>query len=328
MKKHCLFHMSVISFCALSFLLLQHGSSWAQTVASGPIDEKCVEARKVFAAGIKLDDMNLRREAFQKAVDLCPTYAEAHGNLANAYERLAMVAKLNFDGAREANDLLDLAVLHYEKALKIRPGFLGARNGLANLLMTQGRYPLALQHYMIILKEKPDMKEIEKLANEARKRSDKNTGQLKKAAEISGEARKSDMQDVFRLMGFQSHVIRDSDRQSFNNILFDGWSSAIRPGEPLNQLNEIGKALSSPELFSYKFIIEGHANAVGDYGRNMELSNDRANAVREYLVRNFNINPNRLLTQGFGFTRPKTSPETDPVNRRVEIVFFKENSAP
>ena len=121
MKKHCLFHMSVISFCALSFLLLQHGSSWAQTVASGPIDEKCVEARKVFAAGIKLNDMNLRREAFQKAVDLCPTYAEAHGNLANAYERLAMVAKLNFDGAREANDLLDLAVLHYEKALKINP---------------------------------------------------------------------------------------------------------------------------------------------------------------------------------------------------------------
>jgi OOP family OmpA-OmpF porin len=127
-------------------------------------------------------------------------------------------------------------------------------------------------------------------------------------------------------MGIEDYTVADTARQSFNNILFEGWSSAIRPGEPVNQLNEIGKALASKEMSSFKFIIEGHANAAGPFDRNMVVSNERAAAVKEYLVKNYRIDPSRIITQGFGYNSPKHNPATDALNRRVEIVFFNEEN--
>jgi len=95
------------------------------------------------------------------------------------------------------------------------------------------------------------------------------------------------------------------------------------PGEPTDQLQEIGKALASQELQSFSFVVEGHANKVDTAELNMRLSLDRAKAVRDYLVKNFRIDPSRLIIQGFGFNRPRFQPETDEKNRRVEIVFLQ-----
>jgi outer membrane protein OmpA-like peptidoglycan-associated protein len=66
--------------------------------------------------------------------------------------------------------------------------------------------------------------------------------------------------------------------------------------------------------------VEGHTDAVGSDAYNLELSEARARAVRDFLVQRHGIAPARLKTVGFGKKRPIEG--TDPyaaVNRRVQF---------
>ncbi|WKW47114.1 OmpA family protein [Myroides sp. JBRI-B21084] len=74
-----------------------------------------------------------------------------------------------------------------------------------------------------------------------------------------------------------------------------------------------------------KFAIEGHTDNTGTDKINDPLSNDRANAVRNYLISK-GISANRLTAEGFGSKRPiddnKTA-EGRANNRRTEIKLIK-----
>jgi len=74
---------------------------------------------------------------------------------------------------------------------------------------------------------------------------------------------------------------------------------------------------------SYRYLVAGHTDAVGTANYNRKLSEQRARAVRAYLLQNFPINPDRLISVGFGDNRLK-SPETPKaaINRRVEIALI------
>ena len=66
--------------------------------------------------------------------------------------------------------------------------------------------------------------------------------------------------------------------------------------------------------------VEGHTDAVGDDGYNLQLSRARAQAVRDYLVQQHGIESARLRTVGHGEGRPLEG--SDPgaaVNRRVQF---------
>jgi outer membrane protein OmpA-like peptidoglycan-associated protein len=68
--------------------------------------------------------------------------------------------------------------------------------------------------------------------------------------------------------------------------------------------------------------VEGHTDNVGTAEFNQTLSEKRAAAVREALVSQFSVPPARLVTKGFGFTRPLESNDTvagRARNRRVEL---------
>ena len=111
-------------------------------------------------------------------------------------------------------------------------------------------------------------------------------------------------------------------RIRFGNILFDFNSSDIKP-DSIPQLNEIGKALSSPSVKGLHFIIEGHTDNVGTEQYNMDLSSRRGESVRCYLTENFKVQDALLKVNGYGEIRPlaeNTSPEGRRKNRRVEIV--------
>lgn len=67
--------------------------------------------------------------------------------------------------------------------------------------------------------------------------------------------------------------------------------------------------------------IQGHTDSRGRDRYNMDLSNRRANAVRDYLLRQ-NIGPERMTARGYGETRPIESNDTRDgraANRRVEF---------
>jgi OOP family OmpA-OmpF porin len=74
-------------------------------------------------------------------------------------------------------------------------------------------------------------------------------------------------------------------------------------------------------------VIEGHTDNVNRFGKkdkNIILSQDRANSVRQYLIDNFNIEASRITATGYGETRPIASNDTEEgrqKNRRVQAVI-------
>jgi OOP family OmpA-OmpF porin len=70
--------------------------------------------------------------------------------------------------------------------------------------------------------------------------------------------------------------------------------------------------------------IEGHTDSKGSDEYNLKLSDRRAAAVRDYLVKEFGVNPAKLTSIGYGETRPIATNDTEEgraQNRRVVGVF-------
>lgn len=116
------------------------------------------------------------------------------------------------------------------------------------------------------------------------------------------------------------HKLIEEGKFSTTGILFDNASAVIKP-ESAGVLKEIGTTLT--ENASVKIKIIGHTSSDGDDAANMELSKQRATAVKEYLVKEFSIDASRMETEGKGETKPvgdNKTREGRAQNRRVEFV--------
>lgn len=70
--------------------------------------------------------------------------------------------------------------------------------------------------------------------------------------------------------------------------------------------------------------IEGHTDSFGGDEANMRLSQERADAVRQYLLANMGFDPGRIEAVGYGETQPVASNETREGrarNRRIDVVI-------
>jgi OOP family OmpA-OmpF porin len=90
-------------------------------------------------------------------------------------------------------------------------------------------------------------------------------------------------------------------------------------------MNKVRDALA---LFpDASMVVEGHTDANGTDSANLILSQDRADAVRQYLVTNFGINAEKVSSIGYGETRPVATNETAEGrarNRRIDLVIHAE----
>jgi OOP family OmpA-OmpF porin len=103
-----------------------------------------------------------------------------------------------------------------------------------------------------------------------------------------------------------------------NKILFDFGKSIIR-SESYYQLEKVAKIMK----YNPSMIIElsAHTDAIGKYSDNLKLSDDRANASRQYLLSK-GIDGSRIKSKGYGETTPVASNKTEDgrqLNRRVEF---------
>lgn len=103
-----------------------------------------------------------------------------------------------------------------------------------------------------------------------------------------------------------------------SSITFDSGMAVIKP-EFHRVLDDIGDTLVKYE--STVIQVAGHTDSVGSAEYNQQLSINRANSVKDYLVRD-GVIPQRLLTTGYGESAPiadNATAEGRQQNRRVEI---------
>lgn len=101
------------------------------------------------------------------------------------------------------------------------------------------------------------------------------------------------------------------------NFAFD--SAELLP-DSYGYLDSMGELLSRQEFIDASMLIVGHTDAAGSDVYNQQLSERRAASVRDYLVRQYDVDPSRLRTEGRGESSllGGYSP-TAGENRRVEF---------
>lgn len=103
------------------------------------------------------------------------------------------------------------------------------------------------------------------------------------------------------------------------SIHFQTNSDEIMAGSEFT-LDALGETMTS---FGNTFLrVEGNTDDRGDADLNLALSRKRADAVKAYLVKNFQLVPERLQVQGHGEAQPVASNKTEDgraLNRRTDI---------
>ena len=97
----------------------------------------------------------------------------------------------------------------------------------------------------------------------------------------------------------------------------DNRAQITKAYEP--QLKHLGKFLQKYPGISLS--INGYTSHTGHYQHNQSLSERRANRVKQFLVNNYGIDPDRLNTEGWSWVKPVASNKTkagQAANRRVE----------
>jgi len=110
---------------------------------------------------------------------------------------------------------------------------------------------------------------------------------------------------------------------TLKNVTFETGSSVVRSSSypSLDQLVELMEIKSTMRIE-----ISGHTDNVGDPIKNQQLSQKRANSVREYLIRN-GISADRVSAVGHGQDRPVASNGSElgrQENRRTEVRILQE----
>jgi outer membrane protein OmpA-like peptidoglycan-associated protein len=108
-----------------------------------------------------------------------------------------------------------------------------------------------------------------------------------------------------------------------SQFLFSTGRAVLQPGSSkvLNQL--IGLLSAYP---ANPVLIEGHTDSTGNAGFNLKLSELRASAVRDYLIKQGGFDEARFKVVGYGDTRPigdNTTKAGRSLNRRVEVTILK-----
>lgn len=99
------------------------------------------------------------------------------------------------------------------------------------------------------------------------------------------------------------------------------YNSAVLTGKDLEAAQELGKALSSPELKDQTFLIMGHTDAKGSDVSNQKLSERRAAWVKDFLTTRYNVPADRLVPVGYGESHLKNQEDPNAAeNRRVQVV--------
>lgn len=127
---------------------------------------------------------------------------------------------------------------------------------------------------------------------------------------------------VIRNVSMEVQPLKEGMAYTINNILFATNSYELNEASK-SILKQFAKFLN--ENKGIEILIQGHTDDVGDAEKNKNLSQERANAVKNFLIES-GINGERLESKGYGSTLPKvpnSSEENKAINRRTDFLIKK-----
>ncbi len=114
------------------------------------------------------------------------------------------------------------------------------------------------------------------------------------------------------------NVAFDDTRAELQGVSFKAGSAELVP----SSLSSLDKTIAGlKKNAKAKVEIEGHTSSEGGEEYNQKLSEERANSVRDYMVRK-GISADRITAVGYGYSRPKASNDSEEgrkQNRRIEV---------
>jgi len=123
-----------------------------------------------------------------------------------------------------------------------------------------------------------------------------------------------------------SYEVDPNSAVSRDDILFRQGSTDFADAYSFDLVIDLAEAMNAPSLINETFVVEGHASSEGDYGRNLLLSQERAERIARDLVY-YGVSPDRLMPVGYGETEaayPADAPEEfRSLDRRVMVFRMK-----
>jgi OmpA-OmpF porin, OOP family len=113
-------------------------------------------------------------------------------------------------------------------------------------------------------------------------------------------------------------IINPPTNYTLDNVFFDTGKSTLKP-ESSKELNELAEYMNLKK--SLVIEIAGHTDNVGNKDANLKLSQERAAAVKAFLVKK-GVASERVVAKGYGDSQPiadNSTEEGKQKNRRTEV---------
>ena len=145
-----------------------------------------------------------------------------------------------------------------------------------------------------------------------------------KAAREAAEKRARDAMD--KLAVAASLAVKEETRGTVitlpGNVLFQSGQAALLPAAQ-DKLNQVADALKHQE--DHKMVVEGHTDSQGTESSNIDLSQRRAQTVRDYLVSR-GVPDDKVTARAWGKAGP--SPTTSPSRGARKTAASRSSSSP
>lgn len=268
-----------------------------------PVPASAADCKKIAEEISRERDLIARRDLLAKAIKQCPKDPEINFMQGYSLERL-----------RDYND----ALRYYITASTLDPKHAKAFFGLGDIYMVTNKAQNAVAAYEKGLGLDPGNKRAAKSLESARIKLKAQRGESVSSEEAVTVlfAEKSKDREISPI---EATILRLL-------ILFPDKSTEL-PEEGGDQLSIMGaRAFTSRELKGAVFEVVGNTDDSGDAAANLAISRKRAEAVRNYLIKNHNIEAKKLQVAAHGQTQPIVPNSTEQnrkINNRVEFKRLK-----
>ncbi|MCX6116047.1 MAG: OmpA family protein [Proteobacteria bacterium] len=116
------------------------------------------------------------------------------------------------------------------------------------------------------------------------------------------------------------------ERVIVHDILFEFDSAEKMVGPSKDTIAQLAKYLTLPPLYT-KLVVTGHTDSIGPSEYNNNLSRNRAETIRKWLISHHNMDAGKIVAEGKGESEPVSSNanyQGRQLNRRVEFKIYRD----